>query len=133
MEAKQTDQELFTLVSQLTTLFSDCQIVSVYADLHGFRFNDAPPETIPSNVLVTPYRPDVVIYNRNSASMGIIELTCPLDSMQHMESACSRKLCKPEYVQLLAELDRGFLTATELWKSVFWAIFNLILLLQSKM
>ena len=78
-------------------------MVSVYADLQGFRFNDSPPEIIPSNVLVTPYRPDVVIYNRHSASMGIIELTCPL---QHMESARSRKLCKPEYVQLLAELDR---------------------------
>ena len=100
------NQVLFTLVSQLTTLFSDCQIVSVYADLQGFHFNDAPPETIPSNVLVTPYRPDVVIYNRHSASMGIIELTCPLDSIQHMESARSHKLCKPEYVQILAELDR---------------------------
>jgi len=37
--------------------------------------------------------------------MGIIEFTCPLDSLQHMESAHSHKLCKPEYVQLLAKLD----------------------------
>ena len=96
----------FTLFSQLITLFSDCQMVSVYADLQGHRFNDSPPETIPSNVLVTPYRPDVVIYNRHSASMGIIELTCPLDSIHYLESAHNCKLYKPEYVQLLAELDR---------------------------
>ena len=100
------NQVLFTLISQLITLFSDCQMVSVYVDLQGHRFNDSPPETIPSNVLVTPYRPDVVIYNRHSASMGIIELTCPLDSIHHLESAHNRKLYKPEYVQLLAELDR---------------------------
>jgi len=38
--------------------------------------------------------------------MGIIELTCPLDSSQHLESAHTRKQFKPEYVQLLAELDQ---------------------------
>jgi len=100
------NQVLFTLVSKLTTIFSDCRVVSVYADLQGFRFNDSPPETIPSTVLITPYRPDIVIYNRLTSSMGIIELTCPLDSLQHLESARTRKQFKPEYVQLLAELDR---------------------------
>ena len=38
--------------------------------------------------------------------MGTIELTCPLDSIHHLESAHNRKLYKPEYVQLLDELDR---------------------------
>ena len=38
--------------------------------------------------------------------MGIVELTCPLDSVQHIESARDRKQFKPEYQQLLAELDR---------------------------
>ena len=38
--------------------------------------------------------------------MGIIELTCPLDSRQHLESAHCRKQQKPKYLQLLAELDR---------------------------
>ena len=38
--------------------------------------------------------------------MGIIELTCPLDSRQHLESAHCRKQQKPEYLQLLSELDR---------------------------
>jgi len=31
-----------------------------YADLQGFCLNDSPPESIPSTVLVTLYRPDVV-------------------------------------------------------------------------
>jgi len=35
--------------------------------------------------------------------MGITELTCPLDSQQHIESAHCQK---PEYLQLLAKLDR---------------------------
>ena len=68
--------------------------------------NDSPPETIPSSVLVTPYRPDVVIYNAHSSLMGIVELTCSLDSVQHIKSARDRKQFKPEYQQLLAELDR---------------------------
>jgi len=37
--------------------------------------------------------------------MGIIELTCPLDSQQHIECAHCRKQQKPEYLQLFAELD----------------------------
>ncbi|XP_065896220.1 uncharacterized protein [Dysidea avara] len=125
------NQVLFTLISQLITLFSDCQMVSVYADLQGHRFNDSPPETIPSNVLVTPYRPDVVIYNRHSASMGIIELTCPLDSIHHLESAHNRKLYKPEYVQLLAELDR--LKIPHCYRTVEWPISGEMLADRSKM
>ena len=40
-------------------------------------------------VLVTPYWPDIVICNRLTSLMGIIELTCPLGSLQHLESARS--------------------------------------------
>ena len=38
--------------------------------------------------------------------MGILELTCPLDSEHHLESARDWKQNKTEYVQILAELDR---------------------------
>ena len=82
---------LHILASKLTTLFADCHDVKVHADLQGFRSNDSPPETILSSVLVTPYRPDVVIYNAHSSLMGTVELTCPLDSVQHIESACDHK------------------------------------------
>ena len=63
-------------------------------------------ETIPSTVLVTPYQPDIVIYNRLTSSMEIIELTCPPNSSEHLESARTRKQFEPEYVQLLAKLDQ---------------------------
>jgi len=53
--------------------------VSVFADLQGLCFNEAPQETVPSTVLVTPYRPDIGYYSLSS-SMGFVELTCPLDS-----------------------------------------------------
>ena len=96
----------FCIVSKFTTLFADHQDVSVYADLNGFRFNESSQEIIPSTVLITPYRPDLILYNSHSSLMGIIELTCPLDSRQHLESAHCRKQQKPEYLQLLAELDR---------------------------
>ena len=40
---------------------------------------------------------------------ALLELTCPLDSMQHLEAARDRKQSKEEYLQILAELDRlGF-------------------------
>ena len=73
--------------SKLTALFADLQDVRAYADLNGFRFNESPQEIIPSTVLITPYRPDLILYNSHSSLMGIIELTCPLDSRQHLESA----------------------------------------------
>ena len=67
-----------------------------------FRFYDSPPEIIPPTVLV--------IINLMLLSialfMGITELTCPLNSVQHMESAHDRKQSKPDYEQqLLAELN----------------------------
>ena len=74
------NQVLHILVSKLTTLFTDHQDVRVYADLNGFHFNESPQEIIPSTVLITPYRPDLVLYNSHFSLMGIIELTCPLDS-----------------------------------------------------
>ena len=54
--------------------------------------------------------------------MGIIELTCPLDLVQHIELAFDQK-------QILAELGclNVFLPVIELWKLVFW---NLIPLMQ---
>ena len=71
----------------MTSRFIRDQDFRVYADLNGFRFNQSPQETIPSTVMITPYRPDLILYNSRSSLMDIIELTCPLDSQQHIESA----------------------------------------------
>ena len=38
--------------------------------------------------------------------MALLELTCHLDSVHHLESARDRKLRKEDYQLLLAELDR---------------------------
>ena len=76
-----------------------------FADLQGFRAGEAPQSTIPSTLLITPYRPDIVIYNSDKPSVALLELTCPLDSEYNIQSARSRKLNKPEYHQLLAEFD----------------------------
>ena len=55
--------------------------------------------------MVTPYRPDNVIYNETCNSVALLELTFPLDSMQHLESARDCKQSKEEYLQILSELD----------------------------
>ena len=57
-------------------------------------------------LLATPYRPDIVIYNPQSSSIALLELTSPLDSIHHIQSARSRKQNKTDYLQLLAEFDR---------------------------
>ena len=56
--------------------------------------------------LFSPYRPDIVIHNKESNSVALLELTCPLDSVRHLELARDRKLKKEEYQLLLSELDR---------------------------
>ena len=56
-------------------------------------------------MLTTSYRPDIVVFNSQVSSVALLELTCPLDSVHHIQSACSRKQSKVEYLQLLAEFD----------------------------
>ena len=97
---------LSVLASALTNLFTDAPFVKVYADLPGFYANISPQTTIPSNILVTSYRPDIVLFNTKCHSICLLELTCPLDSPQHIQAARDRKQSKVEYLQLLAEFDR---------------------------
>ena len=58
------------------------------------------------SLLITSYRPDVVIYNATRNLVVLLELTCPLDSIHHLESARDRKQSKEEYLQLSSEFDR---------------------------
>ena len=78
----------------------------VYADLPNFYANNAPQTTILSNILVTPYRPDILIFNTKCPSFCLLELTHPLDSPQHIQATRDRKQSKVEYLQLLADFDR---------------------------
>ena len=77
----------------------------MYADLQNFQATEAPQATIPISILTTPYRPDTVIFNSQLSSIALLDLTCPLDSVHHKQSAHSKKQSKVEYLQLLAEFD----------------------------
>jgi len=59
-------------------IFSDYPSIHVFTDLQGFRAGEAPQSTIPSTPLITPHRPDIVIYNSDKPFVALLELTCPL-------------------------------------------------------
>ena len=70
------------------------------------RTSESPQGTIPSSLMITPYHPDIVMYNETCNSVVLLELTCPLDTFQNLESARDHKQSKEEYLQILFELDR---------------------------
>ena len=84
------NQVLNCLAIELSKLLPG-SCISLYADLPGLRASDCPQSTIPPSVLVTSYRPDLVIYNRSSNSVAMLELTCPLDSVDNLQSAREHK------------------------------------------
>jgi len=100
------DLVLHSLVTSFVEVFVDLPFVQIYTDLPSSRASDSPLATIPTTVMVTPYRPDIVIYNTINSSLLLFELTCPLDSNHHLSQAWSHKQSKVEYQQILAELDR---------------------------
>ena len=83
-------------------------MISIYADLPGMRASDCPQSTIPPFLLITPYWPDLVIFNQSNNSVAVLELTCPLDSVQNLESDSARecKQGKNEYQEIQSEFDR---------------------------
>ena len=101
----QHNQVLSILASALTNLFADAPFVKVFADLPNFYANNAPQASIPSNLLITPYCPHIVIFNSKYPSICLLELTCSLNSPQHIQSARYRKQKKVENLRLLAKFD----------------------------
>ena len=69
------------------------------------RASDCPQSTIPF-LLITPYRPDLVIFNKSNNSVAMLELTCPLESVQNLESAREPKQGKKEYQEIQSEFYR---------------------------
>jgi len=61
------------------------------ADLDGKQASDSPPATIPLALLVSPYLPDIVVYNEELKTM-----TCPFNSHVDLTAACHCKEGKPE-------------------------------------
>ena len=85
---------------ELTKVVSEVGTISVYADLPGMRASDSPQATIPPSLLITS---DIVFYNESSNSVALLEMTCPLDSVEHLKSARDRKQGKREYQELQSE------------------------------
>jgi hypothetical protein len=77
---------------------------TIYADLPEHSFNGG---TIPPDILTTAQRPDIVIIERKSKRITILELTCSFE--KNIESANQRKAAK--YLSLKEDLkDRGWTT-----------------------
>jgi len=64
------DQVLHVLVSRLADMFVNYPSIQVYADLPGLRASEGPQATVPSDLLITTYRPDIVIYNSEASSIA---------------------------------------------------------------
>ena len=56
--------------------------------------------------IVTLYRTDIAIHYESSNMVALLKLACPLDSIQHLESARYCKQSKQDYLQILPELKR---------------------------
>ena len=97
---------LSILTAMLAKVFTNYPFVRVFADLPNHRACEAPQATIPASILITPYHPDIFVYKSQVHRVAMLELTYPLDSVHHLESACNRKQSKVEYLQLLAEFNR---------------------------
>ena len=54
----------------------------MYADIPGLRFDDSPQAIIPSSIIVTPLRPDLVIVSDANKTVQVLEHAC----MQYIDS-----------------------------------------------
>ena len=93
------NQVLQCLTAELKKFLSTAGIVSVYADLPGLCASDSPQATAPPTILVTSYRPDIVLCS-GSNKVVLLELTCPLDSVEHLKSVRVWKQEKREYARV---------------------------------
>ena len=94
------------IVNYLHSLFSSQRLegVEVYADLEGHRVNGV---TIPSDVAMTAQKPDLVIINRKSKEVKLVELTVPWDTNTNMTAALTRKT--ERYMELTTTIQgNGF-------------------------
>jgi len=97
------NQVLRCLASELFKFLTGQSIISLYADLPECGQVTPPRQQF---LLSTPYHPDIVIYNDRTNLVALLELTCPLDSLDHLESARDHKQGKQEYQQILSEFDQ---------------------------
>jgi len=91
------DLVLQLLVSSIAEIFVNLLFIHVYADLPNFRASELPPSIIPPNVIVTPFRPYIIITNTITSSLLLFELICPLDSTHHLDLTSKKHLSTIKY------------------------------------
>ena len=96
------DQVLHCIISNLSCILAESHTILVYADLPGMQASLLPHDqsTIPQSLIATLYHPDIVIYNEPSNLVALLELTCVLHSVHHLESA---RQTKEDYLQILSD------------------------------
>ena len=72
--------------------------IEVFADLPGLDINGT---TIPPDIVVTTSRPDLVLLNRETKKVFVLELTCSFE--RNMENANARKTLK--YTALKQDIE----------------------------
>ena len=100
------DQVLHCIVSNLSGLLVESQAIHVYADLPGMYASMSPQATVPPSLIITPYHPDIVIHNKSTNAVVLLELTCTLDSNPTFGICKRPKADQGDYLQILSELDR---------------------------
>ena len=84
--------------------------VKLYADLPGIRASESPPVTLPIDLSTSTARPDIVLVSEESVTM--LELTIPSNSKEAIIKAKERKTNKPNYNQLIGDLEERGLSVT---------------------
>ena len=79
--------------------------LELFADIEGYKINGG---TIPADILCTLERPDLVLIDRTSKKILLLELTCSFES--NLETANSRKTKK--YQDLKTDLETQGYTVT---------------------
>ena len=90
------------------------------ADLPDLRASEGPQATVPSYLLITP---DIVLYNCETSTVALLELTFPLESEHHIQTMTRSR--KQNRTKLLAEFDHyRLITIMKQWKLICKSIQN---------
>ena len=61
---------LLSILTDLLACLSATHIIHIYADLPGFKASKGPQAMVPSDLLIAPYRPDIVVHNSEASSIA---------------------------------------------------------------
>ena len=87
------------------TLLDHVHVSLLYAVLQGMWVSDCPHSTNSLSLLTTPYHSDLVMCNKENNSVTMLELTCPLDLVKHLEAARKCKQGKKKYQEIMSEFE----------------------------